>query len=74
MNFTFHTPTKIIFGLNKFQEIGKIVNHLGKNCLLVTGKTSMKKYGYLDKTNEEKAQMTQMEDKYLSKLNGMKLD
>lgn len=30
--------------------------------------------GYLDKTNEEKAQMTQMEDKYLSKLNGMKLD
>ena len=30
--------------------------------------------GYLDKTNEEKAQMTQMEDKYLKKLNGMKLD
>jgi probable rRNA maturation factor len=30
--------------------------------------------GYLDKTAEEKSQMTQKEDEYLSKLNGMKLD
>ena len=30
--------------------------------------------GYLDKTAEDKTQMTQKEDEYLSKLNGMKLD
>lgn len=30
--------------------------------------------GYLDKTTEDKTQMTQKENEYLSKLNGMKLD
>jgi probable rRNA maturation factor len=30
--------------------------------------------GYLDKTAEDKTQMTQKENEYLSKLNGMKLD
>lgn len=30
--------------------------------------------GYLDKTAENKTQMTQKENEYLSKLNGMKLD
>ncbi|MFK8010216.1 MAG: rRNA maturation RNase YbeY [Saprospiraceae bacterium] len=30
--------------------------------------------GYLDKTVEDKTQMTQKENEYLSKLNGMKLD
>ena len=30
--------------------------------------------GYLDKTTEDKIQMTQKENEYLSKLNGMKLD
>ena len=48
MDFTFHTPTKIIFGLNKFKDLGKITSYLGKSCLIVTGKTSMKKNGYLD--------------------------
>ena len=52
MNFTFHTPTKIIFGINKFQDLGKITSHLGRTCLLVAGKTSMKKHGYLDKAKK----------------------
>ena len=30
--------------------------------------------GYLDKTTEDKIQMTQKENEYLSRLNGMKLD
>jgi alcohol dehydrogenase len=49
MNFTFHTPTQIHFGCNKFNETGKLVKHLGRKCLIVTGKTSMKKHGYIDK-------------------------
>ena len=52
MNFTFHTPTKIIFGLNTFQKLEIIVSHLGKRCLIVTGKTSMKQHGYLDKAKK----------------------
>lgn len=49
MNFIFHTPTQVHFGCNKFNETGKLVKHLGKKCLIVTGKTSMKKHGYIDK-------------------------
>ena len=49
MNFTFHTPTQIHFGCNKFLETGQLVKHLGKKCLIVSGKTSMKKHGYIDK-------------------------
>ena len=49
MNFTFHTPTQIHFGCNKFLETGQLVKHLGKKCLVVSGKTSMKKHGYIDK-------------------------
>ena len=49
MNFTFHTPTQIHFGCDKFDETGKLVKHLGKRCLIITGKTSMKKHGYLDR-------------------------
>jgi alcohol dehydrogenase class IV len=49
MNFTFHTPTQIHFGCNKFNETGKLVKHFGKKCLIVTGRNSMKNHGYLDK-------------------------
>ena len=48
MNFSFHTPTKIIFGINSFNEVFKHVKYLGKKCLIVTGKSSMKKFGYID--------------------------
>ena len=52
MNFTFHTPTQIHFGCDKFNETGKLVKHLGNRCLIVTGKTSMQKHGYLDRIKE----------------------
>ena len=31
MNFTFHTPTQIHFGCDKFDETGKLVKHLEKD-------------------------------------------
>ena len=49
MNFIFHTPTQIHFGCNKFNETGKLVKHLGGKCLIVTGRTSMEKQGYIHK-------------------------
>lgn len=52
MNFTFNTPTKIFFGLNEFKNLGNISKRLGLRCLIVTGKTSMKKYGYLDEAKK----------------------
>mgnify|MGYP006441712447 FL=1 len=44
------SPTKIIFGQNSFQSIKKIVlsKNVAKNILLVTGQSSMKKFGYVD--------------------------
>jgi alcohol dehydrogenase len=44
------SPTKIIFGQNSFQSIKKIVlsQNVAKNILLVTGQSSMKKFGYVD--------------------------
>ena len=52
MSFTFHTPTKIHFGLNEFKNLGKIASNFGQRCLIVTGRTSMKKYGYLDEAKK----------------------
>ena len=44
------SPTKIVFGLNSFQSLKKIVlgENVTKNILLVTGQSNMKKYGYVD--------------------------
>ena len=44
------SPTKIVFGLNSFQSLKKIVlsENVTRNILLVTGQSNMKKYGYVD--------------------------
>jgi alcohol dehydrogenase len=44
------SPTKIVFGQNSFQTLKKIVlsQNVAKNILLVTGQSSMKKFGYVD--------------------------
>jgi alcohol dehydrogenase len=45
------SPTKIVFGLHSFDLIKKYVLGLNikQNVLLVTGKESMKKFGYVDR-------------------------
>jgi len=46
--FTFHHPTKIIFGRGSIGKLGEEVAKLGKRCLLVSGRTFAKRSGYLE--------------------------
>ena len=48
------SPTKVVFGRNSFQTLKKIVlsQNIVKNILLVTGKSNMKKYGYVDQVHK----------------------
>ncbi|MHA1378619.1 MAG: iron-containing alcohol dehydrogenase family protein [Candidatus Helarchaeota archaeon] len=50
IGFTFRSPT-LIFGRNAIDSIGKEVKKFG-DALLVTGKTAMKKAGFIDKITE----------------------
>ena len=48
------SPTKIVFGQNSFQTLKKFVlsQDVRKNILLVTGRSNMKKYGYMDQVDK----------------------
>ncbi|KPJ52425.1 hypothetical protein AMJ39_07890 [candidate division TA06 bacterium DG_24] len=48
-SFMWKFRTKIIFGPGKIETIGAEANALGKRALVVTGKTSMRKLGVLDR-------------------------
>tara|TARA_S200000501_G_scaffold276234_1_gene260096 strand:+ start:6408 stop:7535 length:1128 start_codon:yes stop_codon:yes gene_type:complete len=48
MNFENFSPTNIIFGNGSINNINKLAQGYGKKCLIVTGKNSIQKYGYLD--------------------------
>ena len=50
MNFNYNLPVNIIFGRGRVSEIGSEVLKYGKTALIVTGKTSTKKTGLLDRT------------------------
>jgi len=50
--FEFIAPGKVIFGSGSINKVGAEAIALGKRCLLVTGKTSMAKGGFLDKVSE----------------------
>jgi len=47
-NFVFHNPTKIIFGVDTTNEVGKEAKNYGKKVLLVLGQGSIKKIGLYD--------------------------
>jgi len=47
--FDFQLPTRIYFGPGKINNIGKYLKPVGKKTLMVTGKSSMRKLGVLDK-------------------------
>jgi butanol dehydrogenase len=49
LNFSLHIPTKIFFGKGEVNRTGEIVSGYGKKVLLVTGRSSTKKTGSLDK-------------------------
>jgi alcohol dehydrogenase class IV len=49
MATTFYIPTKIISGAGGFSQLGKEAAQIGKKALLVTGKSSMRRSGLLDR-------------------------
>lgn len=52
MPFDFHLPTKIHFGAGKINDIGKFLKPVGERPLIVTGKSSMRKLGVLDRISD----------------------
>jgi alcohol dehydrogenase YqhD (iron-dependent ADH family) len=52
INFTLHTPTRIIFGKGEVNRTGEIVKEYAEKVLLVTGRSSTKKTGSLDKVTK----------------------
>ena len=51
--FQFHMPTKLIFGPGAIERLGEMVKPIGKKAFLVTGRSSMKKLGILDRVEEK---------------------
>lgn len=47
-NFTFHLPTKIIFGPGSINQVGEEAVKLGRRALIVTGKRSASAFGIID--------------------------
>jgi alcohol dehydrogenase YqhD (iron-dependent ADH family) len=52
-NFTFHNPTKIIFGTDSMDKISDNIKPLGKKVLVTYGGGSIKKNGIYDKVMKE---------------------
>ena len=46
-NFSFQIPTQIIFGSGTLEQLNTI-SLPGKKAMIITGGTSVQKYGYLD--------------------------
>jgi alcohol dehydrogenase len=51
--FRFHLPTKIIFGAGSLAQLGTEARKLGQRALLVTGSSSMRKTGRLDRVAKD---------------------
>lgn len=47
-NFILQLPTRIYFGKNQIENLGKAIRPYGNKVLIVTGKGSVKKYGIFD--------------------------
>ncbi|MBC2855501.1 iron-containing alcohol dehydrogenase [Cetobacterium sp. 2A] len=47
-NFTYYIPTKILFGKNQTEKLGKEISSYGKKVLFLYGKNSIKKNGVYD--------------------------
>lgn len=51
-NINFFLPTKLIFGVDSLEKLPKEAKKLGKKALIVTGRSSTKKTGLLNRTVE----------------------
>ncbi|MGB9839387.1 iron-containing alcohol dehydrogenase [Thermovenabulum sp.] len=52
MDFQYFFPSRLIFGTGKVKEVGIYAKEYGKKALIVTGKSSAKNSGALDKITE----------------------
>lgn len=50
MKFNYNLPVNLLFGRGRINEVGNEVAKYGKKALIVTGRSSTKKSGLLDKT------------------------
>lgn len=50
MKFNYNLPVNLLFGRGRINEVGSEVAKYGKKALIVTGRSSTKKSGLLDKT------------------------
>jgi len=50
--FNYLMPTKIVFGVNSINAIGSLAANFGGKAVLVTGKSSAKKFGYSQKVTD----------------------
>jgi len=52
-NFVLNNPTVIHFGKNVINDLAEQIKRYGKNVLLITGKESVRKYGYYEKVTKK---------------------
>ena len=50
---TFYLPTKIIFGAGNFNQLGAEAREMGQKAMLVTGHSSMRRAGVLDRVVQD---------------------
>lgn len=50
---TFYLPTKIIFGAGSFNQLGAEARELGQKAMLVTGRSSMRRTGVVDRVVQD---------------------
>lgn len=51
-NFTFHLPTKIIFGAGTIDRIGAEAKQLGRRAMIVTGRRSASAFGIVNRVTD----------------------
>lgn len=53
MVFRFILPTKLLFGAGSLKQLGKEASKIGKKAMVVTGSSSMRRTGVLDRVTED---------------------
>lgn len=51
-NFTFHLPTKIIFGAGEINQVGTEARMLGRRAIIITGRRSASAFGIINRVTD----------------------